>query len=112
VGLERVPLSFVSTIEELFGWKSSGSGLESLEYGLGIRDSIANYAIVASVHICSKALFIYFPVVRRYMIWATEDLLKLTGNNPLSEQNTVAVLLKGCRVCAVLVLGPRVVILF
>jgi hypothetical protein len=33
VGLERGPLSLVSTIEELFGKKSSGSGLESREYG-------------------------------------------------------------------------------
>jgi hypothetical protein len=35
VGLERGPLSFVSAIEELFGWNSSGSGLESREYGSG-----------------------------------------------------------------------------
>jgi hypothetical protein len=33
VGLERGPLSLVSTIEELLGRKSSGSGLESREYG-------------------------------------------------------------------------------
>jgi hypothetical protein len=33
VGLEQRPLSLVSTIEELLGRKSSGSGLESLEYG-------------------------------------------------------------------------------
>jgi hypothetical protein len=33
VGLERGPLSLVSTIEELLERKSSGSGLESLEYG-------------------------------------------------------------------------------
>jgi hypothetical protein len=33
VGLERGPLSLVSTIEELFGRKSSGSGLENREYG-------------------------------------------------------------------------------
>jgi hypothetical protein len=37
VGLERGPLSFVSTTEELLGRKSSGSGLESREYGR--RDS-------------------------------------------------------------------------
>jgi hypothetical protein len=37
VDLERGPLSFVSTIEELLGRKGSGSGLESREYGLGIR---------------------------------------------------------------------------
>jgi hypothetical protein len=31
--LELVPLSLVSTIEELFGRNSSGSGLENREYG-------------------------------------------------------------------------------
>jgi hypothetical protein len=34
VGLERGSLRFVSTIEELLGRKSSGSGLENREYGL------------------------------------------------------------------------------
>jgi hypothetical protein len=33
VGLERGPLSLVSTIEELLGTNSSGSGLENREYG-------------------------------------------------------------------------------
>jgi hypothetical protein len=33
VGLERSPLSLVSTIEELLERKSSGSGLENREYG-------------------------------------------------------------------------------
>jgi hypothetical protein len=33
VGLERSPLSLVSTIEELLGRKSSGSRLENREYG-------------------------------------------------------------------------------
>jgi hypothetical protein len=37
VGLNRGPLSVVSTIEELLGRKSSGSGLEIREYSLGIR---------------------------------------------------------------------------
>jgi hypothetical protein len=35
VGLERGPLSLVSTIEELLGRKSSGSGLENRENGRG-----------------------------------------------------------------------------
>jgi hypothetical protein len=35
MGLERAPLSLVSTIEELLGRKSSGSGLESREFGCG-----------------------------------------------------------------------------
>jgi hypothetical protein len=33
VGLERGPLSLDSTIEELLGRKSSGSGLENRDYG-------------------------------------------------------------------------------
>jgi hypothetical protein len=37
VGLERDLLSLVSTIEELLGRNSSGSGLENRECGLGIR---------------------------------------------------------------------------
>jgi hypothetical protein len=35
MGLQRGPLSLVSTIEELLGRKSSSSGLESREYGRG-----------------------------------------------------------------------------
>jgi hypothetical protein len=35
VGLERGPLSLVSTIDKLLGRKSSGSGLENREYGRG-----------------------------------------------------------------------------
>jgi hypothetical protein len=35
VSLERGPLSLVSTTEELLERKSSGSGLEILEYGPG-----------------------------------------------------------------------------
>jgi hypothetical protein len=35
VGLERGPLRLVSTIEELLGRNSSGSGLENREYGRG-----------------------------------------------------------------------------
>jgi hypothetical protein len=35
VGLERDPLSLVSTIEELFGRNSSGCGLENREYCRG-----------------------------------------------------------------------------
>jgi hypothetical protein len=37
VGLERGPLSLVNTTEELPERKSSGSGLETRDYGLGIR---------------------------------------------------------------------------
>jgi hypothetical protein len=50
VGLERGPLSLVSTIEELLGRKSSGSGLENREYGR--RGSVAlttRYLLAAKV---------------------------------------------------------------
>jgi hypothetical protein len=33
VGLERGPLSLVSTIKELLGRRSSGSGVENQDYG-------------------------------------------------------------------------------
>jgi hypothetical protein len=36
VGLERGPLSLLSTTEELLGRNSSGFGLENREYGRGI----------------------------------------------------------------------------
>jgi hypothetical protein len=36
VGLERGPLNLVSTVEELLDRNSSGSGLESREYGRGV----------------------------------------------------------------------------
>jgi hypothetical protein len=35
VGLERCPLNLVTTIEELLGRNSSGSGPENREYGRG-----------------------------------------------------------------------------
>jgi hypothetical protein len=41
MGLERGPLSLVSTTEELLGRKSSGSGLESREYGRRDADHVA-----------------------------------------------------------------------
>jgi hypothetical protein len=37
VGLERGPLSLVSTTEELLGRNNSGCGLEIREYAVGIR---------------------------------------------------------------------------
>jgi hypothetical protein len=45
VGLERGPLSLLSTIEKLIGRNSSDSGLEIREYGLGIR--CADHAILS-----------------------------------------------------------------
>jgi hypothetical protein len=41
MGLERGPLSLVSTTEELLGRKSSGSGLENREYGIRHADHVA-----------------------------------------------------------------------
>jgi hypothetical protein len=38
VGLERGPLSLLSTIQELIGRKNSGCGLENREYGRGELD--------------------------------------------------------------------------
>jgi hypothetical protein len=37
VGVERGPLSLISTIEELLGRKSSGSGLVAVNTAVGIR---------------------------------------------------------------------------
>jgi hypothetical protein len=45
VGLERGPLSLVSRIEELHGRNSSGSGLESREYGRGYPLRWPRYAL-------------------------------------------------------------------
>jgi hypothetical protein len=45
VGLERGPLSLVSTIEELLERKNSGSGLEIRDYGLGIRHAVAHKVV-------------------------------------------------------------------
>jgi hypothetical protein len=49
VGLERGPLSLVSTTEELLGRKSSGSGLESENTAVGIP-----HADNAAPSICKK----------------------------------------------------------
>jgi hypothetical protein len=37
VGLEQGPLSLMSTTEDLLGRNSSGSGLESREYGKAVQ---------------------------------------------------------------------------
>jgi hypothetical protein len=48
VGLERGPLSLVSTIEELLGSNSSGSGLESQEYGRGDQFALPTRHLLSS----------------------------------------------------------------
>jgi hypothetical protein len=49
VGLEQGPLSLLSTIEELLGRKSSGSGLENREHGLGIHHTDTWHPLSAKV---------------------------------------------------------------
>jgi hypothetical protein len=56
VGLERGPLSLVSTIEELLGRKSSGSGLENLNYGR--RGSVT---LTMRHHLSAKKLTVTSP---------------------------------------------------
>jgi hypothetical protein len=67
VGLERGPLSFVSTIEEVLGINSSGSGLENREYGRGdpLRwpsDTLCPQKLILTSPTCglrSQSLFVY-----------------------------------------------------
>jgi hypothetical protein len=59
VVLERGPLSLVSTIEGLLERKSSGSGLESREYGpVGIRhaDHVAPLSTKVGINFADKRL--------------------------------------------------------
>jgi hypothetical protein len=49
VVLEQCPLSLVSTIEELLGRKSSGSGLENREYGRGSVSLTTRHPLSAKV---------------------------------------------------------------
>jgi hypothetical protein len=87
------PLSLVSTVEELLGRKSSGPGLENLEYGrrdlshaahsihkfgtdfADKRRSLAEFSRNGSMHQAA--------IVRRARI----ILLRLTGNRVLRQQN-------------------------
>jgi hypothetical protein len=76
VGLERGPLSRVSTIEELLERKSSGSGLENLDYGR--RGSVA----LTTRHLLSAKLAITSPTggcrsigTARFRTQATESVL-------------------------------------
>jgi hypothetical protein len=58
VGLKRGPLSLVSTTEEIPARKSSGSGLESLEYG---RSSGRSVGIVRSRTQVTELSFSLYP---------------------------------------------------
>jgi hypothetical protein len=48
VGLERGPLSLVSTIEELSGRKSSGSGLVNRDYGRRGSAALPRYTLLSA----------------------------------------------------------------
>jgi hypothetical protein len=51
VGLERGPLSLVSTTEELLGINNSGPGLENREYGSGLwRGFCLSYYCTVTIH--------------------------------------------------------------
>jgi hypothetical protein len=62
VGLEMGPLSLASTFEELFGRKSSGSGLESREY---VRRDVR----LTTQHSLSAKVDINFADKRRTLGW-------------------------------------------
>jgi hypothetical protein len=53
VGLERGPLSLVSTTEELLDRKSSGYGLENREYGCGDRSRWPRFAFYPQTSLTS-----------------------------------------------------------
>jgi hypothetical protein len=63
VGLERGPLSLMSTIEELLGRKSIGSGLESREYSR--RDLTSVGRSVGIVHLHTQATDFSYGCVGR-----------------------------------------------
>jgi hypothetical protein len=50
VGLERDPLSLVSTIEEVLGKKSSGSGPEKGNTAVGIRHAATSHRVSSKLH--------------------------------------------------------------
>jgi hypothetical protein len=65
VGLERGPLSLVSTIEGLLGRKSSGSGLENREYGCGGEVSMCDTPpTLKTVHVSLVQHFIEGTVLQ------------------------------------------------
>jgi hypothetical protein len=84
VGLEWGPLSLVSTVEELLGRNSSGSGLETENTAVGIRD--ADHVAPSSKFSFNKfkALHTFKP---RPLIWLqySESVVRLPSKVPSSE---------------------------
>jgi hypothetical protein len=44
------------------------------------RDNILNWATAASFHVISHPSFTYHPFIRRYIVWATDSVVKWTIN--------------------------------
>jgi hypothetical protein len=68
VGLERGPLNFVSTTEELVGRNSSGSGLESRDYSR--RGSVA----LTTQHLYPKKLALASATSGGRSVWLVRGL--------------------------------------
>jgi hypothetical protein len=73
VGLERDPLSLVSTTEELLGRKNSGSGLESREYESRDPSRQAN-----DTHSIRKTLALASPTSRGRSVGIVRSRTKAT----------------------------------
>jgi hypothetical protein len=72
VGLERGPLSLVSTTEELLRRKSSGSGLEIREYGL--RGSVT----LTTWHLYPQKLALVSPISADRLVGIVRSLTQAT----------------------------------
>jgi hypothetical protein len=95
VGLERGPLSLVSTTEELHGRNSSGSGLEIREYGSGDplrwpRDTLYQHKLALTSPTSGGR---YSSLRPRSLFWEASFSFYLTITRPclntLHEYNTV-----------------------
>jgi hypothetical protein len=100
VGLERSPLSLVSTTEELLERKGSGSGLENLKYGhrdpsrwprdtlypqklaLNIADNWRSLGQYSSLVYSSRGFFFCCPLHRNHP-WDASSLGEYMGGFPL-----------------------------
>jgi hypothetical protein len=82
VGLERGPLSLVSTIEELLEIKSSGSGLERREYGC--RDPTGGCRSVGIFRSQTKAT----EFILGFLVWSVTLHGVWIGNRIIGLSNT------------------------